>query len=249
MADIKEKIEMELKPYEAICETTLDELKDMINGSGKVEAHEILSVAKTLGEIIDVKKDIVEMCYKKQIMEAMENSEYGEDYDEHGEIAERRYYRGQPRSKTSGRYMSRGDGRRSYVPEMYMNYPDEYYRDLDRTDGRMYYSGVNKTTGGNDDNYARGYTDGQSEGYQRGYREGSRTGMTGGRYETARRGYEETKAHKTGNQAEDNQREMKSLEQMLNAFESELSELLPKMSPSEKNLAKTKIVSWQNKVQ
>lgn len=69
---------MELKPYEAMCETTTEHLKQLINGGNQADAEEILSVAKVLGEITDVKKDIVEMCYKKQILEAMEDSDYEE---------------------------------------------------------------------------------------------------------------------------------------------------------------------------
>ena len=86
MSDIKEKIEMELKPYETMCEQTTEHLKQMITGSGDFAAEEILSVAKTLGEITDIKKDIVEMCYKKYILKAMEENEddYGETWNEDG---------------------------------------------------------------------------------------------------------------------------------------------------------------------
>ena len=54
--------------------------------------------------------------------------------------------------------------------------------------------------------------------------------------------YEETK--KKGNPQED----MRTLETMLNSFESELKELLPKMSQAEKNLVKNKIDAWENVV-
>lgn len=240
MSEIKEKVEGELKTVKSLCETMENAIKTQLDkGLDKVNTHEMYEAVDIYKDLSEVKKNIVETCYKMQIMEAMEESEYGEDYDENGEI---RYYRGQPRSKTSGRYMSRGDGRRNYM------YPEEYYRDLDRESmRRMYTPNMNSTTG-DTRSYSDGYNDGENDGYQRGLSEGKRT-ASGGRYDMARRGYEETKMHKTGNQSEDSQREMRSLEQMMNAFESELTELLPKMSPAEKNLAKNKVVSWQNKVQ
>lgn len=240
MSEIKEKVENELKTVKTLCETMEHAIKTQLDkGLDKVDTHEMYEAVDIYKDLSEVKKNIIEGCYKMQIMEAMEEAEYGEDYDENGEI---RYYRGQPRSKTSGRYMSRGDGRRSYM------YPEEYYRDLDRESmRRMYTPNMNSTTG-DTRSYSEGYNDGENDGYKRGYSEGNRM-TSNNRYERARRNYEETKANKTGNQAEDSQKEMRSLEQMLNAFESELTEMLPKMSQNEKNLAKNKVASWQNKVQ
>lgn len=240
MSEIKEKVDAELKTVKSLCETMENAIKTQLDkGLDKVNTHEMYEAVDIYKDLSEVKKNIIEGCYKMQIMEAMEEAEYGEDYDENGEI---RYYRGQPRSKTSGRYMSRGDGRRSYM------YPEEYYRDLDRESmRRMYTPNMNSTTG-DTRSYSDGYNDGENDGYKRGYSEGNRM-TSNNRYERARRNYEETKANKTGNQAEDSQKEMRSLEQMLNAFESELTEMLPKMSQNEKNLAKNKVASWQNKVQ
>ena len=88
-----------------------------------------------LGKWTDILKDMV--CYDKdkRIIEAMdkEENEYGRDWDEYGEIPhEKRYYRGQPRSKTTGRYIKRG----------YTDWYDmEHKRDMDRdTMDRMYYT-------------------------------------------------------------------------------------------------------------
>jgi hypothetical protein len=248
MSEIKEKVENELKTVKTLCETMEHAIKTQLDkGLDKVDTHEMYEAVDIYKDLSEVKKNIIEGCYKMQIMEAMEEAEYGEDYDENGEI---RYYRGQPRSKTSGRYMSRGDGRRNYM------YPEEYYRDMDRESmRRMYTSNMNNSAGdtrsysdGYSDGERKGYNDGETAGYQRGYSDGNRS-SSNNRYERARRNYEETKANKTGNQAEDSQKEMRSLEQMLNAFESELTEMLPKMSQNEKNLAKNKVASWQNKVQ
>ena len=62
------------------------------------------------------------------------------------------------------------------------------------------------------------------------------------RYDKARKMYEESKGK--GNP----QDEMRHLENLLNTFEGELKELLPKMSQSEKNLVKNKIDAWENVV-
>lgn len=247
MSEIKEKVDSELKVVKSLCETMENAIKTQLDkGLDKVNTHEMYEAVDIYKDLSEVKKNIVETCYKMQIMEAMENAEYGEDYDENGEI---RYYRGQPRSKTSGRYMSRGDGRREYMPE--------YERDMDRMSMRKMYTTSNTSTSNADtrsysdgytDGERKGYNDGETAGYQRGYSEGNRN-SSNNRYERARRNYEEAKANKTGNQAEDSQKEMRTLEQMLNAFESELTEMLPKMSQSEKNLARNKVASWQNKVQ
>ena len=242
MSEIKEKVENELKTVKALCETMEHAIKtELDKGLDKVNTHEMYEAVDIFKDLSEVKKNIIEGCYKMQIMEAMEESEYGEDYDENGEI---RYYRGQPRSKTSGRFMSRGDGRRNYrmTPEMYREYEPEYYRDLDRESMKRMYT-TSSTGMSNTRSYSDGYSDGQDEGYQRGYSEGRRNG---GRYDRARRNYEENKQGKNG---QSDEKDMRNLETMLNEFEKELSEMLPKMSQQEKNLAKNKVVSWQNKVQ
>ena len=112
MSDIKEKIEMELKPYESMCETSTDYLKELIVGGNDADPEKILTVAKVVGEIVDIKKDIVKMCYKKTILEAMEESDYEEYRDNIKNYSE-------PRRK----------------------YPEEYYRDRDMDmPKKMYYT-------------------------------------------------------------------------------------------------------------
>lgn len=243
MSEIKEKVENETKTIKTMYESMENAIKHQIDGGlDKVNTHELYEAIDILKDLSEIKLNCVKAMYKTQIMEAMEDSEYGEDYDENGEI---RYYRGQPGSKTSGRFMSRGDGRRNYrmTPEMYREYEPEYYRDLDRETMRRMYT-TSSTGMSNTRSYSDGYSDGQDEGYQRGFSEGSRN--RGGRYDRARRNYEENKQGKNG---QSDEKDMRNLETMLNEFEKELSEMLPKMSQQEKNLAKNKVVSWQNKVQ
>lgn len=201
--------------------------------------------------VTDMIKDLSEAEYYATIVKAMHEADKEQEEEdkymlkrmkeEYGEDEGQRYYNDY--RYANGRYAPKGRGTR----RGYTMYPAEYYRDMDLMDMRMYTPNMNSTTG-DTRSYSDGYNDGENDGYQRGLSEGKRT-ASGGRYDMARRGYEETKMHKTGNQSEDSQREMRSLEQMMNAFESELTELLPKMSPAEKNLAKNKVVSWQNKVQ
>lgn len=124
------EIEMELKPYETMCDEATEYLRTLITGGECADPQTILAVAKTVGEIVDVKKDIVEMCYKKQIIEAMEENaeDFGETWNEDGPMA-KKYY---PRMRDSrGRYMSR----RGY-DEMML--PETYRRDMDIENGRMY---------------------------------------------------------------------------------------------------------------
>lgn len=152
-----------------------------------------------IGDVVDMIKDLTEAEYHATITKAMEESEYGVDYDEHGEI---RHYKGQPRSATTGRYI------KEYMPE----------RDMDIHLKRMY------TT---HDDYTRGYEEGKKS-------------MS--RYDKARKMYEDSKGK--GNPQE----EMRHLENLLNTFEGELKELIPKMSQAEKNLVKNKIDAWENVV-
>lgn len=61
---------------------------------------------KEMGEVVDIIKDLCEAEYYAKISKAMDEAEYGEEYDEYGPMEDgRRGYRGQPRSKSSGRYM------------------------------------------------------------------------------------------------------------------------------------------------
>lgn len=184
--------------------------------------------AKELGEVTDIIKDLCEAQYYRTLVVAMEESEYGEDYDEFGPMEDdRKGYRGQPRSKTSGRYMKRGDGRRGYDHKMPMHEEDpEYMRDMDRDmHGRMYYT----DTGGQ-----------HSSHMQRDEREG-RSGE-------ARRGYMESKEMHKGNSSEEKQKKMKELEKYMNELSSDITEMISDASPEEKNMLKAKLTTLSSKI-
>lgn len=191
-------------------------------GIDNIEGQDLIE----LGMWTDIIKDLV--CYDKdkKIIEAMDESEYGEDYDYRGayDEQERRGYTGQPRSKTSGRFMRRGDGRRSYMPMMYEHDYDwdgmQSDRDIDRHLGRM------------------GYTEPMRKDETH----------TESRYDRARRGYEESKAMHKGNTAEDKQHKMKSLEDYTKEIASDITDMVQDMSAEEKNLLRTKLQTLAQKV-
>lgn len=102
----------------------------------------------------EIAKNIV--CYDKDynIVEAMkeaENEENLRSIEMYEDYPERRYYDNY-RYKTSGRFAPKGKGsympRRGYDeppyyhmnPDMYREHTPEYYRDMDREKGRLYFS-------------------------------------------------------------------------------------------------------------
>ena len=204
---------------------------------------------KEMGEVVDIIKDLAEAMYYRTLVVAMEDSEYGEDYDEYGPMEDgRRGYRGQPRSKTSGRYMSIGDGRRSnrgrrgydepigdyeMTPEMYHMYSPEYYRDMDRDAGRLYYTS----------NLSSGNMSSQSG--SRGYSEG---GHQTSRTENARRGYVEAKEMHKGNSAEDKEVKKKELDKWMTEFSSDVKQMVSEMTPEEKTVLKTKLQNLHSSI-
>ena len=219
MSDKVKEIEMELKPYETMCEQTTECLRSLITGGEDADPNMILAIAKTLGEIVDVKKDIVEMCYKKQIIEAMEENadEYGETWDEEGPV--RKYY---PRMRDSrGRFMSR----RGYE-EMMPDYRG-MERDMDMDMGRMYYSGSmsNRTMP-------------DMGGMSRDRREGN-SGMM-------RRNYMETKEMHRGNSPEEKQEKMRKLEEYIDELSKDVKEMIMDATVEERTMLKQKMAGLAN---
>lgn len=224
---------------EKIEETMAEQLN---KGIDNVDTKEFGDVADIYKDLMCAKKDYLEACYYKTVIEAMNEydpeDEKSEDYED---FDMRRYYRGQPRSKTSGRFMRRGDGRRSYTPyyhmtpEMYREHEPEYYRDMDRSEGRMYYSGsYSEKSGGN----SRAYSDGNYN---------SRDGREG-RSGQSRRTYMETKELHKGNSAEDKQHKMKELEKYMSELGTDITEMISDASNEEKTLLKNKLQVLAQKV-
>ena len=124
----------------------------------KVEAMGIDNIEgqhlEELEKWTEIAKNIV--CYDKDynIVEAMKEAENEDNMraiEMYEDYPERRYYDNY-RYKTSGRFAPKGKGsympRRGYEeppyyhmnPDMYREHTPEYYRDMDRKDGKMYYT-------------------------------------------------------------------------------------------------------------
>lgn len=185
-------------------------------------------------DVIDMIKDLC--CAEKDAREAKEKEKEEEDEkkeneyflkmlkEEYGEEeGEKRFYSGQPRSRTSGRFMSRGDGRRRgyeeppylHMPvdyrmdmEDYTAYPPEYWRDMDRKGmNRLYYtdggsggsyggnSGGNSGQSGNmgGSGMSGGNSGGNVRGYSDGYNDGYSEGERNGRKQGGNSRYERAK--------------------------------------------------------
>lgn len=93
--------------------------------------------AKELGEVVDAIKDIKMAIYYASITEAMEDAEYGKDYDERGKL----YYSSRRRD-SRGRYMYTDAVEPDYrMPaDQYRDETPEHMRDMDKKQGRMYYT-------------------------------------------------------------------------------------------------------------
>lgn len=241
-------------------------LKAKVEGKGidNIEGADLVE----LGMWVDIIKDIAE--YDKAMREIEEMDEESE-----GEEEGRMYYRGQPRSKTTGRFMRRGDGRRNnrgrrgyeepmyfMTPEMYHEYDAEELRDMDRQEGRMYYSGGGSGSSGSQggsQSGSRGATGGSmggnsggSQGSGRSYYNGE--GSDGGRdYREgksgqSRRNYMETKEMNSGNTPGEKQAKMKELENYTKELSEDVTEMISGATAEEKQMLKTKLQTLAQKI-
>ena len=195
---------------------------------------------KEMGEVADIIKDLAEAEYYAKISKAMDEAEYGEDYDYMGayDEHERKGYRGQPRD-SRGRYTSRRGYESRMMPDM--DWDDmEYQRDMDRNShNRMYYTdgsmSGSSSMGGGQSSGSMG-----SSGGNRGYSES--------RYDRARRGYEETKSMHKDNSSESKQMKMKSLEDYMKSLAEDVTDMVNDMSQEEKSLVKQKMQVLMQKI-
>lgn len=113
----------------------------------------------------------------------------------------------------------------------YENYDAEWYRDMDRDMGRMYYSGGGRTAGGN-------YGGGRSGGNYGGMRD-SREGRSG----QSRRGYMESKEmHR------DTESMKKELEKYMGELSEDVTEMISGSTPEEKALLRQKLSELSQKI-
>lgn len=246
------KLDMELEPIKDMCKKLEEAVKhELSKGIENVDAKELGEVVDMIKDLYEAKEKIVKACYYKGVLEAMEEHDF-EDEDEIEEEG-RRGYRGQPRSQ-SGRFMSRGDGRRSNRGRssrrgyddmmMYddMDYEEmERMRDMDRPYGRMGYSGSNTTSGSSmSGNSNMGYSDSNGGQYSSRMQRDSREGRSG----QMRRGYMESKE-----KGADKQQKMKELEDYMKELSSDVTEMIGDASPEEKAMLKNKMQVLMQKIQ
>lgn len=196
--------------------------KQFNNGIESVDTAE-------MGQVTDMLKDLAEAMYYRTLTKAMDDSdpeEIMEMFERYGDGG-RRYY--DHYRYADGRFAPKGRGtyRRGYdeppyyhmTPEMYRSM--ENYRDMDRRDGRMYYSEPSMNSGVH----------------------------TESRYDMAKRNYTESKELHRGNTPEDKEQKMKELEKYLREIGSDIAELISDASTEEKNLLKNRMQVIMQKIQ
>lgn len=196
--------------------------KQFDNGIENVDTAE-------MGQVTDMLKDLAEAMYYRTLTKAMDDSdpeEIMEMFERYGDGG-RRYY--DHYRYADGRFAPKGRGtyRRGYdeppyyhmTPEMYRNM--ENYRDMDRRDGRMYYTEPSMNSGVH----------------------------TESRYDMAKRNYTESKELHRGNTPEDKEQKMKELEKYLREIGSDIAELISDASTEEKNLLKNRMQVIMQKIQ
>lgn len=210
------------KMIECLTEKTLCELD---KGVENVSTEE-------MGEAVDMIKDLCEAEYKAVIVKSMkkadeEEEEYNKELlralkDEYGEEGGRRYY--DEYRYANGRFAPKGRGiRRGYIEPPYyhmpVNYNDmEYMRDMDKSQGKMYYS------------------------------EPIAPHVSESNYDRAKRHYTETKEIHKGTSTEDKEHKMKALDMYIRELSGDISELLNDMTPDERNLLRTKMSNLASKL-
>lgn len=184
-----------------------------------------------MDKVVDMMKDLSEAMYYRTLTKAMQESDTEEImdmFDRYGDDGKRYYDMWRYKS---GRFAPKGRGtRRGYeetpyyhmTPDMYREHSPEYYRDLDRSEGRLYYTEpitMDKTHDA---------------------REG-RSGMS-------RRAYMETKEMHKSNTPEDKQHKMKSLEAYTKELAEDVTEMITDMSAEERALLKNKMQVLMQKI-
>ena len=236
---------MHIKNIRCIEEKLAEAIKcEFEKGIDKVNTTEMVKAT-------DMLKDAAEAEYYARIAKAMEEAEKEDEEsqkymlkqlkEEYGEDDGRRYYDNYRYMRT-GRFAPKGRGtympRRGYetpieyhmTPEMYREHDPEYYRDVDRNIGRMYYTetGMRENTGNS-----------------------SRTGMRDGREGrsgASRRSYIETKEMHPDNSQESKQMKMKELEKYMGELSGDITEMIAGASNEEKTMLKAKLQTLMQKI-
>lgn len=191
----------------------LKHMKESLMSCVQGQLGDLSSVdAKELGEAVDMIKDLSEAIYYCTITESMEKSD-----KEKKEMS-------------------------MYYPVEYRYYPPkDYYRDMDRNYGSMYYTDYAMNNGGQGNSGNQGgnrQTSGESRNYPieiRDYREG--------RSPMSRKTYMERKMHGGAKEAQ-----MHELEKYMQELTSDITEMIEGASSEEKQMLKTKISALATKI-
>lgn len=232
------KVKEAIKPIEEICEKLTECTKsELAKGIENVDAKEMGEVVDMIKDLSEAKHYIVEAMYKTTIGTAMEENadDYGETWDENG----KRFYR---RRDSKGRFMYSEpmyyEPNYRMTPEMYREHEPKYYRDMDRKDGRMYYS-EGMTGNGNSMSNMRNYTPADYTGI-------GNNAITDSRYEMAKRNYTESKAKHNSNNEADNVKNAQEAGKWIDEIAAEVKEMIPEMKPQEKSTIKAKLLGLAN---
>ena len=188
---------------------------ELAKGTEKINTKEFGEVIDMIKDLTEAEKNKMEACYYKSIIEAMEESEYGEDYDYEGRI--RKGY-------------SRGGRRMGY--EQPMMYDDRY---MDYMDGRVGYS--NGAYGGGSMGMSR---QGYSQGSQGGFRS-NQSGQRSSRYGFSHDEYMKEKSMYNKNNPEDMKKRAVLIEDRMDDLYAMVKEEVKDMTPEEKQMWKSKI--------
>ena len=198
---------------------------ELAKGTEHVNTKEMGEVVDMIKDLTEAEKNRAEACYYNTLVEAMEESEYGEDYDEYGPLERKGY----PRSRDSrGRFTSRSSRR---------NYPmrDEMWHD-DRYDeymqGRM--------------NYSNGAYGGGSRGMSS---SGMKNMVSGSRYGYSYDNYMRNRSNYSTTDPEDKKERMKMMEEYTKDLVTSFSDVLEDATPEEKNALKMKLAKVVNSMQ
>ena len=220
----------------------LKQMKEMLTGCVQGQLSHLDKVdAQELGAAVDMIKDLSEAIYYCTITEAMEEKE--EKQASHKEMM---YYPVMYYPEPDWR-----DGRRYYGENMpYPYYPEyEYYRDMDKMKGRMYYDGSSSGSHGNGHSASSGRSSTANGTGTRYYSE--REMPLGemmrdhreGRSPHSRKNYMESKEmHK------DKAAQLQELEKYVQELTADMVEMIEGASPEEKQLLSNRIATLATKI-
>lgn len=176
-------------------------------------------------QLKNMKENLI-CCVQSQMADIShaDTKELGEAIDMIKDLAEAIYY------CTITEAMEAKDKQPQYQLMYYTPYYPEYYRDMDRMDGRMYYSSNGNM--GESRMYAESM---QMPGGMRDYREG--------RSPMSRRMYMESKEMHHGKEAQ-----MKELENYMKELSQDITEMIMDATPDEKMMLQQKLITLANKV-